>query len=363
LTTEHVWDGFVLLALLEDCQRRSAALNIPHTGAQKDRFTAAIHVRNLRFRVHGQPELRHFCDKCLRVYGDGKMVWVVVIDGVTVGHPCCARHNCKVPLANNKHRFCPEDAGQNTICAIIGCSSPTVPDSRVCSDLTHQEVERVHRERGQGRFQLKERLQRARVSHPNDAVAKETNVTEIIDTDNEEEDFEVDDPQEQENNGKSKKQLRAQFGRKRTHNEQIVVAPCGTIIARETFYGAEGVGSVVVSTFECCACYRSSDTVKEMIKRTFHEDIKPDHIFFDNNCTLAKLVTNDPFFKSIGLTVDVFHFKSKHAISDTFCQQHCNPAAYPELLSEDDKGWYFNSSIAEQTNVWLGGIMQYVVRC
>lgn len=93
-----------------------------------------------------------------------------------------------------------------------------------------------------------------------------------------------------------------------------------------------------------------------MIKRTFHEDIKPDHIFFDNNCTLASMVRGkDPFFDNIGLTVDVFHFKSKHSETDIFCQENCNPAAYPELISEDNKGWYFNSSIAEQTNVWLGG--------
>jgi hypothetical protein len=49
-----------------------------------------------------------------------------------------------------------------------------------------------------------------------------------------------------------------------------------------------------------------------MVKRTFHGDIKPDHIFFDNNCTLAKMVKDDPFFANIGLTVDVFHFKAKH---------------------------------------------------
>ena len=92
-----------------------------------------------------------------------------------------------------------------------------------------------------------------------------------------------------------------------------------------------------------------------MIKHMFSRDIKPDHIFFDNNCTLAKMVKDDPFFKNIGLTVDMFHFKSKHSETDTFCQEHCNPAAYPELISEDNSGWYFNSSIAEQTNVWLGG--------
>ncbi|KAF8232727.1 hypothetical protein L208DRAFT_1181548, partial [Tricholoma matsutake] len=88
---------------------------------------------------------------------------------VTVGHPCCACHNSKIPLANNKHQFYPEDASQNTICVIIRCSSPTVPDSHVCSNLTHQEVEQVQCERGQGRFQLKECLQHAQVSHPNDA--------------------------------------------------------------------------------------------------------------------------------------------------------------------------------------------------
>ena len=59
-----------------------------------------------------------------------------------------------------------------------------------------------------------------------------------------------------------------------------------------------------------------------MIKRTFHEDIKPDHIFFDNNCTLASMVpdSKEPFFDNIRLTVDVFHFKSKHSETDLFFQ-------------------------------------------
>jgi hypothetical protein len=81
----------------------------------------------------------------------------------------------------------------------------------------------------------------------------------------------------------------------------------------------------------------------------------PDHIFFDNNCSLAKHVQNDPDFNNVGLTVDVFHFSCKHSITDEFCQTNCNPALFPELLGKDGKGWYFNSSIAEQTNVWLGG--------
>ncbi|KAF8221378.1 hypothetical protein L208DRAFT_1328329, partial [Tricholoma matsutake] len=124
-----------------------------------------------------------------------------------------------------------------------------------------------------------------------------------------------------------------------TDNEQIIVVPCGMIIAQETFYGAE--------------CHHK---FQEMIKHTFHEDRKPDHIFFDNNCSVAKAVKGkDPFFDNIGLTVDVFHIKVKHLETDSYCQENCNPVAYPELVSEDGQGWYFNSSIVEQTNVWLGG--------
>lgn len=52
--------------------------------------------------------------------------------------------------------------------------------------------------------------------------------------------------------------------------------------------------------------------------------------------------------------MDVFHFKSKHSVNDHFCQEHCNPSAYDELL-DDEGNWVFNTSIAEQNNVWVGG--------
>ena len=60
----------------------------------------------------------------------------------------------------------------------------------------------------------------------------------------------------------------------------------------------------------------------------------------------------DTFFDDIGLSVDPFHFNTKHKVSDTFCQRNCDPASFPELYA-DDGTYYFNSSIAEQTNVWL----------
>jgi hypothetical protein len=92
-----------------------------------------------------------------------------------------------------------------------------------------------------------------------------------------------------------------------------------------------------------------------MIKRTYRVGGPPEHIFYDNNCQLAKHVKGDPFFQKVGLSVDVFHFKCKHKETDIFCQKECNPAAFPELKGDGNKPWYFNSSVAEQTNAWFGG--------
>jgi len=177
LTSDHVWIAFIILTLLEDLHARNQTLVVQHAGAHKDRFTDAIRARNIRFRLYNQPELRHYCDRCLRLYGDGataRKVWAVVIDGVTIGHPCCAIHNCHVPLTNNQHRFCPRHAvTHDKICSIVGCNEPATEGHRVCSIPSHQAVEKTHRERGQARFQLKDRLRRARMAHPNDSLAED----------------------------------------------------------------------------------------------------------------------------------------------------------------------------------------------
>jgi hypothetical protein len=41
--------------------------------------------------------------------------------------------------------------------------------------------------------------------------------------------------------------FKGQFGRRRTHNEQLIIAPCGIILARETFYHSEAFSAVAVS--------------------------------------------------------------------------------------------------------------------
>lgn len=59
------------------------------------------------------------------------------------------------------------------------------------------------------------------------------------------------------------------------------------------------------------------------------------------------------YFDGVAMPVDVFHFKSKHKESDVYCNTFCNPARWAELVTEHGK-WRFNSSAAEQANVWFG---------
>ena len=199
---------------------------------------------------------------------------VVVIDGISIGCPCCGQHNCHLPLDTNRQHFCPEHHELNNKCAIIGCDRDILKKgaderkTRVCDDPEHQEIERVRTQKGQARFVLKERLLHQCVSHPEDAIATDVVLDELADVDDEVEEFTVQDtgrviadeldaegnvvPDNSKHTGtKPPKKVRTQFGRKRSHNEQIFVAPCGDIIARETFFGAEAVSSVVVSHATC----------------------------------------------------------------------------------------------------------------
>lgn len=95
-----------------------------------------------------------------------------------------------------------------------------------------------------------------------------------------------------------------------------------------------------------------------MIRKVFWvKGSMPDIIFYDNNCTMYKHLRSqrDDLLESVGLPVDVFHWTCKHKKSDVECAIHCNPYRFNELLGEEGKAWFFNSSVAEQTNVWLGG--------
>jgi hypothetical protein len=91
----------------------------------------------------------------------------------------------------------------------------------------------------------------------------------------------------------------------------------------------------------------------------------PQVLWYDNNCNILRtlhgekewenMATTRNFFDGSLLVVDVFHFKCKHKASDHLCSQECNPIRFSDWLrTEDGMDWRFNSSAAEQGNVWYG---------
>ncbi|KIN95876.1 hypothetical protein M404DRAFT_934280 [Pisolithus tinctorius Marx 270] len=137
------------------------------------------------------------------------------------------------------------------------------------------------------------------------------------------------------------RELWAQFGRCHTHNEQTLVCPCGIIIGHVTFFGAEAVSNVI-----------------DFVKKAFSVPCahKPEHFIYDTACDAKWQVEacGDPWWRDVGMCIDVWHLLNKHKTTHDYCQKNCNPADYLELMNDDNTGWWFNTSVAEQVNVWLG---------
>ncbi|KDR76382.1 hypothetical protein GALMADRAFT_480195 [Galerina marginata CBS 339.88] len=241
LRTEHIWDGFILLSLLEDYFSKGYILSVPHSGDQKNRFDGAMEARNLFMNQSGQPEWAHTCEKCTRVWpgvnGEPpKMLRVIVTDGITIGHPCCGVAHCDQPLQNNQDRFCSLHQDEENICAVVNCRNRVEVGYLTCHLEKHRALETHRKMSKKGFFQLRDHLSRQKVTHPNDAFNPEAQDDHIDETLLGPEDI---DPACQDKDEDGKRRLRARFGRRRSHNEQIFVRPCGIIVARATFFGSE----------------------------------------------------------------------------------------------------------------------------
>lgn len=85
----------------------------------------------------------------------------------------------------------------------------------------------------------------------------------------------------------------------------------------------------------------------------------PEYLYYDDACHLHKLIRNDPFWKGTATPVDDFHYRNKHKATDMYCKTNCDPSSFPKLRNPDGSS-IFNTSIAEQTNGWVGGYQAMV---
>jgi hypothetical protein len=133
----------------------------------------------------------------------------------------------------------------STRCVITDCNATAEKGYRTCSIPEHREVEQQRNARGQAFFKLAQRLKRLNIGQITNSFMGDTGV-------------ELDDKDAQEDTPKSdggNRKPKARFGRRRTHNEQLVVCCCGVIAARTTMFGAEAISGVKVSQFYWyCIC-------------------------------------------------------------------------------------------------------------
>ncbi|KAK7683616.1 hypothetical protein QCA50_013454 [Cerrena zonata] len=324
---DDILNGFFLYSLLLQKAEQGEYLILPHTAEnQKLRLQPALQERNSRMEGTGQEYWNHACDTCFIVKEkenhSHEKIQAAVCDGITLGHFCCKIHNCKIPLASIGDHYCQLHKSEAQICSVDNCPLPVEDGYRTCSTSEHRDLEDNYTRKSSAMFQLQSRLNASRAIQEND----------------------INDQQDFQDIGTQMgilpaRKLKASFGRHRTHNEQIIARPCGIILSRATFYGSEAISSVL-----------------EFAKATFPTPAStPEYFIFDSNCLLEKhrQTIKDKHFANTAFPVDVFHFKSKHKITDIFCQEHCNPAAFPEMIQKGK--WQFNTSICEQINVWLGG--------
>ncbi|KAI1782053.1 hypothetical protein LXA43DRAFT_1151824 [Ganoderma leucocontextum] len=351
--------------------------------------------------------------------GTASFVDVVVTDGLEMGRPCCSVRHCTEELLTTQDRYCPSHRHLSRRCVIDGCLSPSETGFKTCKDLVHREVETWNQLHGKAMFSLRHALLRSKVSNPVDAVNPVRGPDEHLDvtvnviastepgrsevqvhaaplldntqaepapiTDNSTPSVAPRSPLHTTTDGgptppafrvhsvdppgvaaggptapsqvpvvsapapatcpdkpaATTRSMRAMFGRRRTHNEQLLIRPCGIIVKRATFYGSE-------TTPQVLSLYRETYPFPEYA---------PSYLIYDNGCGLYKhsKACGETLHEEIGLPVDVFHWKCKHKKSDEACSRHCNPYSFAELRVDDDGNWFFNSSIAEQTNVWFGG--------
>ncbi|KAG2336684.1 hypothetical protein BDR05DRAFT_953188 [Suillus weaverae] len=64
ITGDHVWDAFIITALLKDCKHRMTSLKVPHTGDQWDQFMKAMADQNHCLLLYGYEDVwHHYCDR------------------------------------------------------------------------------------------------------------------------------------------------------------------------------------------------------------------------------------------------------------------------------------------------------------
>lgn len=164
------------------------------------------------------------------------------MDGTNIGRPCCKEHNCTDPLVKHRAHYCAKHDYKQAECVVTDCTATSPTGFRTCEIPEHRAMEHHRNEKGKAWFQLQNRLQKQRVGQLSNSFGNGRSAGEELEA--------LQDPRKSDDGNVKPK---ARFDRRKTHNEQLIVACCGTILARGTMFGAESITGVkvVISPLLC----------------------------------------------------------------------------------------------------------------
>lgn len=343
--------------LMRCFNQRGIRLKSDATGSDDRRYFKAMLQHAEWLKHEGTEYSSHVCSICTEVDMENSTVMrAMVTDGITVGHwrcsasaqqlqsldPTSTATHCEQHLDKVTHRFCPEHhLLLHNICEAQPCVAPAIAGTKTCGDIKHKAAYRDFKDKTKSFFGLPRRFNRPNThirSDPSELISTETGEVALSAEDLMYADVDNRKHEAGRNGGEGSDGKKINLSRNRTHNEQLMVAPCGVVVARKTFYKSESVPQV-----------------KEFIKETFPKEM-PQVIYYDNACNLYAHIRTSAedreTFRNTLLPVDAFHMKT-HKESHKTCRINNDPNKFPEL-KRPNGAWKFNASIAEIVNVWFG---------
>lgn len=125
------------------------------------------------------------------------------------------------------------------LCVISKCTEAARLGFKTCSEPSHRELETQYRDRGKAMFQLKHRLEKIKSSQTHNSLSTGGSVARPdalegagVDVDDQDEIIDEDGVCDTGKPETGNRKLRARFGRRRTHNDELCVGSCGVILGR-----------------------------------------------------------------------------------------------------------------------------------
>ncbi|KAA1128364.1 hypothetical protein PGTUg99_014488 [Puccinia graminis f. sp. tritici] len=256
MSVEVCEDGMDIDTLIFNYTSRGEVLKVPSSGLDRVRYNEAKKQCSSWIAAEGTAHKNHSC-----------VVRAVVTDGLTIGHWRCsasaaqleklaqeAGHPapdgpCRRTLDTVRNRYCSfHQPFLEGICQAQPCIQPALPNKKTCGLQSHLDAAKKFGTRVNSNFQLHSILNRPGSNLNLDpTVHLEDGSGEIEDFDSLQQADESDRAEESRRSGEEGASKKPTLSRARTHNDQLAVAPCGVILARQTMFNSESPSAVKVN--------------------------------------------------------------------------------------------------------------------